>query len=47
MAEQQHSAAEGSPDRPAGMAPHGTFVGTVLAIAALLLSYVGIVRLMS
>lgn len=47
MAEQQHSAAQGAPDRPAGVAPRGTFVGTVLAIMSLLLSYVGIVQLMS
>ena len=47
MAEQQHSAAEGPPDRPAGVAPRGTFIGTILAIMSLLLSYIGIARLMS
>ena len=47
MAEQQRSTAEGSPDRPAGVAPRGTFIGTILAIMSLLLSYIGIARLMS
>ena len=57
MAEQQWSVADGTPSIPAGivspshhqapqMAPRGTLTGAVLTITALLLGYVGLVRLM-